>query len=51
MKRLKKSLKDNGIIDNKIYQHLKPIDLPAPRFYAQPKLNLMFLYVQLFLKS
>ena len=32
-----KALKDNKVIDNKLYYYLKPTDLPAPRFYGQPK--------------
>ena len=34
-----KILKDNELIDNKLYYHLKPTDSPAPRFYGQPKLH------------
>ena len=33
-----KVLKDNEFIDNKLY-YLKPTDLPAPRFYGQPKMH------------
>ena len=38
MKQLK-FLKDNKFIDDKSYCYLKPTDLPAPRFYGQPKLH------------
>ena len=38
MKQLK-VLKDNNFIDNKLYYHLKPTDLPAPRFHGQPKIH------------
>ena len=31
------ALKDNEIIDNKLYYYLKPTDSPAPTFYGQPK--------------
>ena len=31
-------LKDHEFIDNKLY-YLKPNDLPAPRFYGQPKIH------------
>ena len=34
-----KVLKDNEFIDNKLYYYLKPTDLPAPRFYGQPKIH------------
>ena len=34
-----KSLKGNGIIDNKLCHHLKPTDSRSPRFYTQPKLH------------
>ena len=32
-------LKDNELIDNKLYYYLKPTDSPAPRFYGQPKIH------------
>ena len=38
MKQLK-VLKDNEFIDNKLCHYLKPTDLPAPRFYGQPKVH------------
>ena len=38
MKQLK-VLKDNNFTDNKLYYHLKPTDLPAPRFHGQPKIH------------
>ena len=31
-------LKDHEFTDNKLY-YLKPNDLPAPRFYGQPKIH------------
>ena len=34
-----KVLKDNEFIDNKLYYYLNPTDLPAPRFYGQPKIH------------
>ena len=34
-----KVLKDNEIIDNKLYYYLKPTYTPAPRFYGQPKIH------------
>ena len=34
-----KVLKDNEFIDNKLYYYLKTTDLPAPRFYGQPKIK------------
>ena len=34
-----KVLKDKEIIDNKLYYYVKPTDLPAPRFYGQPKIH------------
>ena len=34
-----KVLKDNELINNKLYYYLKPTDLPAPRFYGQPKIH------------
>ena len=41
-----KALKDNEIIDDKLYYYLKPADLPPPRFYSQPKyISQEFLYV------
>ena len=30
-------LKGNEFINNKLYYYLKPTDLPAPRFYSQPR--------------
>ena len=38
MKQLK-VLKDKEFIDNELYHYLKPTDLPAPRFYGQPKIH------------
>ena len=38
LKRLK-FLKGNKFIDNKLYYYLKPTDLPARRFYGQPKIH------------
>ena len=38
MKQLK-VLKDNEFINNKLYYYLKPTDLPASRFYGQPKIH------------
>ena len=32
-------LKDNQLIDNKLYYYLKPTDSPAPTFYGQPKIH------------
>ena len=32
-----KALKDNELIDNKLYYYLKPTDSITPRFYGQPK--------------
>ena len=32
-------LKDNELIDNKLYHYLKPTDSPAPRYYGQPKIH------------
>ena len=44
-----KVLKDSKFIDNNLYYYLKPTDLPAPRFYCQPKIHSQeFLYVLLF---
>ena len=34
-----KVLKDNELIDNKLYYYLKPTDSPAPRFYGQSKIH------------
>ena len=34
-----KVLKDNELIDNKLYYHLKPNDSPRPRLYGQPKIH------------
>ena len=34
-----KVLKDNELIDNKLYYHLKPTDSPTPRLYGQPKIH------------
>ena len=34
-----KVLKDNELIDNKLYYYLKHTDSPAPRFYGQPKIR------------
>ena len=39
MKQLK-VLKGNEFIDNKLYYYLKPIDLPAPRFYGRQKIHM-----------
>ena len=33
-----KVLKDNELIDNKLYYYLKPTDSPTHRFYGQPKI-------------
>ena len=33
-----KALKDNELIDNKLYYYLKPTDSPAHRFYGHPKI-------------
>ena len=32
-------MKDNELINNKLYCYLNPTDLPAPRFYGQPKIH------------
>ena len=34
-------LKDNELIDNKLYYYLKPTDSPAPKFYGQPKIHML----------
>ena len=34
-----KVLKDNKFIDNKLNYYLKPTDLPAHRFFGQPKIH------------
>ena len=34
-----KILKNNKFIDNKLYYHLQPTDLPVSRFYGQPKIH------------
>ena len=33
-----KVLKDSEFTDDKLCYYLKPTDLPAPRFYCQPKI-------------
>ena len=29
-----KALKDEGLLDNRLYHYFKPTELPAPRFYG-----------------
>ena len=34
-------LKDNELIDNKLYHYRKPTDSPAPKLYGQPKIHML----------
>ena len=29
----------DNVLDNKVYYHIKPTGLSAPRFYGQPKIH------------
>lgn len=40
-------MKENEIIDSKLYHCLKHTNLPATRYYDQPKKTLMFTFSQL----